>query len=435
MNAIFRTALAAAFGALILTGCQGGADVDADAQQVWPLPAGAGSAQPDLSLGADGRIRLSWLQQQPGQRSRLQYAEFDGDGNWGPARTVAVGSRLLANWADIPHVLATSDGAVWAQWLQKVDAVAAASDADSGHASADHSNHPGHGGGYHVILATSRDGGVNWSQPARVHADDSPAEHGFAALWPAPGGRLGIAWLDGGAQHADPAAGMQLRATELQPGLTAGSEDAEQLIDARSCECCPVAVAVTAQGPLLAWRGRDENEIRDIHVSRQQDGQWSTPRLLHADGWRIEGCPVNGPALAAEGARVLAAWFTGADDRPRVQLAISDDAGAAFGTPLELDAGNAVLGRIAVALDAQQAWALWLRQDDGSQNLWLARFSPDLGRELERTRLAELASDGRSSGLPRLVVRNGTAFVAWTDMVDGASQVRGIRYRPQDADS
>ena len=43
----------------------------------------------------------------------------------------------------------------------------------------------------------------------------------------------------------------------------------------------------------------------------------------------------------------------------------SDDAGDSFADPVELDSGAEVQGRIAVALDDTQAWAVWLR-DDGS---------------------------------------------------------------------
>ncbi|MDO5504895.1 MAG: hypothetical protein Q4F49_01200 [Pseudoxanthomonas suwonensis] len=417
MDTSARTSFLAAgllTGALLLTGCgRDPAGNDEAALQVWPLPAAAGSAQPDLSVSHDGRLLVSWLRQQADGRTALQYADFSGDGAWSPARTIAVGRRFFVNRVDTPHVRMTPDGAVWAQWLQKV----------GGEDAGAH--------GYHVILSTSRDGGVNWSAPARVHADDSQTEHGFAALWPASAQQLGIAWLDGGAMQGDAGGRMQLRSTVIEPGLVASQDASEQVIDASSCECCPTDVAISARGPVLVWRGRNDAQVRDIHVSRFESGNWRTPMPVHADGWRIEGCPVNGPAVDAAGERVLVGWFTAADDTPAVQLALSNDAGDGFAAPLRLDEGDQVLGRIDVAIDDTHAWALWVRQDDGMQSLWLARFSADLGNEIERVQVATIAGNGRTSGIPKLALRDGTAFVVWTDVDEGGgTQLRGARYRP-----
>jgi hypothetical protein len=35
---------------------------------------------------------------------------------------------------------------------------------------------------------------------------------------------------------------------------------------------------------------------------RQVKGGWTRPRVVHADGWKIDACPVNGPAAASDGA-------------------------------------------------------------------------------------------------------------------------------------
>jgi hypothetical protein len=51
------------------------------------------------------------------------------------------------------------------------------------------------------------------------------------------------------------------------------------------------------------------SEVRDIAVARYESGRWSEPVYPGAEGWRIEGCPVNGPALAADRDRVALAWF------------------------------------------------------------------------------------------------------------------------------
>jgi hypothetical protein len=49
---------------------------------------------------------------------------------------------------------------------------------------------------------------------------------------------------------------------------------------------------------------------------------------VHSDNWKIDACPVNGPAIAATGRRVAVAWFTAANDTARVKLAFSSAARA-----------------------------------------------------------------------------------------------------------
>src|SRR3546814_4957902 len=94
-------------------------------------------------------------------------------------------------------------------------------------------------------------------------------------------------------------------------------------VDATVCDCCGTDVAVTARGPLLAYRDRTVDEIRDIHVARLEDGAWRTLPAVHADNWKIAGCPVNGPAIAAAGNDAIVAWYSAANDVPKLQVARS----------------------------------------------------------------------------------------------------------------
>lgn len=392
----------------------------------WPLPSQPGSSAPDLALAPDGRVLLSWIDSQPGRRHLFRFSNWwPGDARWDSApKTIAVGNRMFVNWADTPHILATPDGALWAHWLQK--------NGDAPYA-------------YDVALTRSRDGGASWSPPVLPHDDGTATEHGFAALWPQGDSLLGIAWLDGRATagahvvaeaaagepqadhagHGDAGGGaMALRAAlfdgALQPVL-------ESTLDTRVCDCCQTDVALTAKGPLLVYRGRSPEEVRDILATRLQGNVWTAPRRVHADGWVMPACPVNGPAVAAEGDAVVVAWYTEAGGVPQVRLARSADAGDTFQAPLTLDQGAAVQGRVAVAVDAQQARVLWLREENGAQSLWLARYTADLGRELERVQVAALQGSGRGTGFPRLAVSGGIAHVVWTEIVDGSPQLHGAR--------
>src|SRR5262249_36257433 len=141
-----------------------------------------------------------------------------------------------------------------------------------------------------------------------------------------------------------------------------GSLGAEQFVDRRTCDCCQTGVAVSARGPVLAYRGRTADEIRDVLVVRQVGGGWTAPKPIHADGWHIAACPVNGPEGAAQGDPVAVAWFTATRDTARVNVAFSTDGGETFGVPIRVDDGQPA-GRVDVELGADgRALVTWIER-------------------------------------------------------------------------
>jgi hypothetical protein len=121
---------------------------------------------------------------------------------------------------------------------------------------------------------------------------------------------------------------------------------------------------------------------------------------------------VNGPALAAAGNRVAAAWFTGARDTSRVLVAFSDDGGRRFTPPVRVD-GGAPLGRVHVALlpdgDALVAWL----EVSGKEALFQVRRAGDQGPGAVMT--VARTSAARASGFPRLVRAGDRVVLAWTE--------------------
>lgn len=390
----------------------------------WPLPSSAGSAQPDLAATADGRLLLSWISSVEGRRNALQFVATGEDGHWQSApRTIAVGDSLMANWANTPHIAQTADGALWVQFMQKLG--------------------EGHAG--NVALSRSVDGGFNWASPIAVNDDGVEAEHGFAALWPASRDTIGVAWLDGrdnveGEMHHDDGAGMKHGGGDMHAGGRTAVRAAvfdmnlqrsgEAVVDAKTCDCCQTAIAATARGPLLVYRDRSDREIRDIAAVRYDGKAWGKPVPVHADGWKMTGCPVNGPAVAADGNAALVAWYTEADGKPSVRVARSEDAGDSFGAPVAIDEGEQVQGRVALALDARQAWILWIREDAAGQSLWLSRRTPDLKREYQRLEVAKLQGRGRGTGFPKIALRGSEGYAVWTDIEGGVPRLHGVVIAP-----
>jgi hypothetical protein len=365
-------------------------------------PSAPGSGEPNLTTGADGRVYLTWIEPRPDSAHALRWSVLEGE-RWSAAATIAEGRPWFVNWADFPALQVFAGGRMAAHWLQK--------SADGKYT-------------YDVRVVRSTDGGRSWGEPTIPHRDGIPAEHGFVAMWPAAGDSVGLVWLDGrdyaGRPEGDPAAQTQLRTALVGP---AGGAGAETQLDARTCDCCQNAAALTAEGPLVVYRDRSADEIRDIHAVRLVGGRWTEPRPVHADGWRIASCPVNGPAVAADGRLAVVAWFTAADSLPRVLVAFSDDAGDTWSAPIRMDGGSPA-GRVDVELTAGGAVVSWLEQAGGGAEIRARRV--DRGGALGQPRIVASSSAARSSGFPRMAVAGGQVVFAWTLPGDPA-QIRTAR--------
>jgi hypothetical protein len=366
-------------------------------------PAGPGSMSPSLvSAGGAGKdVLLTWLEPIEPAGHRLRISRLSGD-RWSPPVTVASGANLFANWADFPSVAQAPDGSLVAHWL--------ATTGDDTYA-------------YGIFLARSTDGGATWKPAGLLHDDRVPAEHGFVS-WVPEGKALRAFWLDG--RETAEGGAMALRSTVLEGGNLRPAE----LLDDRVCDCCQTDAALAADGPVVAYRGRTAEEVRDIYVKRRSPGAtgWSKPVRVGADQWKIPGCPVNGPAIAAAGKRVAVAWFTGAPPGPRVQVAFSDDGGATFGKPVLVDGGKP-LGRLDLVLDGGgNALVCWLALEEKNAALRLRRVSPAGKAEAPVTLATTSAS--RSGGVPRLATANGRLYVAWVDDSEAGRRVRVSSFKP-----
>ncbi len=364
-------------------------------------PAGLHSGEPNLAVDAAGRVYLSWLERNADSSVALKLA-VRYDGTWSAPTTVTSRSDLFVNWADFPSVFVAPSGRIVMHWLQRSSA---------GKYS------------YNVMMRQSSDAGVTWSEPRVLHDDGLDAEHGFVSFFAAAGDSVEAVWLDGratgGGEHAShdkPRGAMALGNARIGAD---GGVTATTLIDDRICDCCQTSAAMTSQGPVVVYRDRSPDEIRDIGVLRRVNGAWTQPARVHADEWHIEGCPVNGPSVVANGNEVAVAWFTGARDTARVNVAFSHDAGATFSAPVRVDDGNPG-GRVDVEFGADGAALVsWLeRVGDAGAEVRLRAISPGGVRSPAMTVANSAAA--RSSGFPRMVRSGNEIVFAWTQPGDSA---------------
>ncbi len=353
--------------------------VVADAPIVVGNPTGPGSRQPSFGQGRDGRLYLAWVEPDPEGDDAVRVSAWDGAA-WEPARTAHRGERIVSHWTGAPSVAALEDGTVAVTWLDVAR---------------------GGGHGSDVLVAVSGDGGRSWGPPKRPHPPAGHAENGFGSLMAGPTG-FTLLWLDG-------ARGVgALRATDVRANGSVGETDT---LDSLVCECCSVsASALSDEDAVVVFRDRSIDEVRDVAaVVRDADG-WARPDLVSATGWTVAACPVNGPAVDGEGARAVAAWFTGPTDvGAQVSAAFSQDGGRSFGPAIDLGAYRPSGQVDAVLLEDGSAWVSALELGD----LVVRRVSEADGVDLAPVALVDGVS--LAAGRPRLARWGDTGVVAWAE--------------------
>ena len=403
MTGALRTGLCAAAAAcsFLSAACGGSSPSPEGAGQTWTLTPAAGSLDtgaasmgPYLMPSPRGVV-LSWLEMRDATAT-LRFAERSVDGRWTSPQSVSSGTDWFVSEVDVPSVLRLADGSLVAQWLKAVDLATEA---------------------YDVRLATSRDDGGTWSSPVAPHHDGTSTQHGFVSMfeWPAAqGGGLGLVWLDGRATAPAPKGQgsdeMGLHMARFDPS---GKQTEEAPLNTRVCECCPTSVALSASGPVVAFRDRSPDEVRDIHVMRFDTSGWAAPVVVHPDGWKLDSCPVNGPAVAAGGDRVAVAWWSAPGDDGHAFVAFSADRGKTFGQAVRVD-DAASLGHVGVVLlDDGSAVVTWIEFGDDGARLRARRVEPS-GAMSAAQQLA--GGNGRYvSGIPRMARVGATLVFAWTE--------------------
>ena len=339
---------------------------------------------------------LSWIEPADADGTHAVRAAHWNGATWSSPKTLAESDQFFVNWADFPSVVQTESGARVAHWLAR-----------------------GSEGGYDYGVEMAGWGGDAEGDPWWLHEDRSPSEHGFVTVTPLDGDELGAVWLDGRDFPGSDAPEMQLRFRRVGPE---GPRGEQVLLDGRTCECCQTDAVRAGEGLVVVYRNRTEDEIRDIAIVRErEDGSWSDPAIVHDDEWEINACPVNGPAVDARGANVVVAWFTGAQDTPRVQVAFSSDGGVSFGPPTRIDSGSPV-GRVDVVTIEGGALVSWVEETgaDGASEIRLRVVSRD--GELRDPVVVANTTAARRSGFPQMVPWGASLVFAWHDTE--ASRVR-----------
>lgn len=161
-----------------------------------------------------------------------------------------------------------------------------------------------------VRYIVSTDKGASWSKPAYLHADTMPGKsHSFTAIARLGDGEIGACWLD-----AKPNPKLHGRPVHFAKTNGNNSFENELVIDSIACECCRIAISGSSNGKVsVVFRDIINDSIRDMSIITSPDNgkRFSKAVPYSHDGWVINGCPHNGPALAVADDKIYSTWFTG----------------------------------------------------------------------------------------------------------------------------
>ena len=365
------------------------------------------NAQPSL-VSNNGLLSLTWISSDKDMNASLNFRQFQNQ-EWTNTLTLATGSNWFVNWADFP-THAISGDRILTSYLKKS-------------ASGTYT--------YDVFLSLRDLSGNKIKDDFILNTDGFKAEHGFVSIVAKDSEGFFVSWLDGRNTVEKDINGnhkpMTIRFAEI---TSAGDIVNENELDSSVCDCCQTSITYTDKGPIVVYRDRSKEEVRDIYVTRNIDDKWEAPAAVHNDGWVIYGCPVNGPKVVSNSNNIAVSWFTVYDGKPRVNLSFSKSYGASFDSPIQINDNNAI-GRVDVLyLNDREVLVSYMEDDNFDTYLRLKKVSID-GQVSKPITISKIDS-GRNTGVPQLEILNDEIFVVWTVFENENNQLKTVKLSSKD---
>jgi hypothetical protein len=291
-------------------------------------------------------------------------------------------------------------------------------------------------GGTVIRLARSQDGGTTFTPAQTLQAGGAPGDRGWGAMTLDSKGAAHAIWLDhrgmavsgDHAQHQgvqDGVAMAQKSALYYASASAAGVR--ERSLFPGVCYCCKTAMAIAPDGAIYtAWRHVFEGNFRDIGFSVSRDGGASFAPMVRVnqDGWSINGCPDDGPAIAVDASGVVhLAWPTVSNDAGVILYATSRD-GRSFSKPIQVPTfGSPKASHPQITIDGSgQVFVAWDEVRGGVRGAGLVQIIPGTGGVMFGTP----QSLGQATMYPVMAPTERGLIAAWTS---GSSDQSVIKVR------
>ena len=265
----------------------------------------------------------------------------------------------------------------------------------------------------HVKYQVSKDEGKTWSEPFRVHSDNSPGKgHSFFDVALLPDGEIGAVWLDTALIEG----GRSVLFSKTDSNNRFGTES---VVDSLACQCCRTALYADSSGLIsVVYRDILPGSIRDISLATSRDGgaTFSNSISFSFDQWNLEGCPHNGPDVVSNGKKIFTTWYTGASQNG-IYFAELDTQGKTLSKEkLSPNGRNTQLSLIngkPVVVYSESV------TENGKKGSRIIRMDMTSG---EKTQLS--APGSKVSNPVSLAMESGMLLTAWLDHSDKVQKVR-----------
>lgn len=305
-----------------------------------------------------------------------------------------------------------------------------------------------------IRVSTSTDGGRSFGASLALNTSGVSGDRGWHATTVDRSGTVHAMWLDHRALAARPrtdharhgdgtdmARFSNLYYSAIRPPLAPaaavaqGSGSAERALTESVCYCCKTALATGPDGAIYAaWRHVYPGNIRDIAftVSRDAGKTFSSPTRVSLDNWQLAGCPDDGPAMAVgSDGTVHLVWPTvvreDIDGTQRTRGAVfyaSTRDGRQFSSRIEVPTlGSLKPSHPQIASDEAGGFVVgWDEVRDAVRRAYVRTLRFNSARHPQFG--DAIALDEQGSAYPVVASTTRGVFVAWTQGVGQASEIR-----------
>jgi hypothetical protein len=297
-----------------------------------------------------------------------------------------------------------------------------------------------------IQWARSSDAGATFTAATPVPGSVAKGSRGWQSVAVDSSGRVLVMWLDhrdvpamamghehGGAGH--PTSGAKEDPTE-RAGFSklyfaSLSDTGARPITQSVCYCCKTSLVAKGSSVYGVWRHVYPGTQRDIAFTVSRDGgrTFSSPTRVSQDGWKIDGCPENGPAVAVDGAdRIHVSWVTppdGKSDTPLGLFYATSTDGRVFAPRLRIPTDGPAAHTQIVARGDSSVILAWDEMTGTKRNVGLARVGPGATDSTMITRVWPAGTV--AGGWPVLASSSGGFVVAWVADISSPAQSIMVR--------
>lgn len=287
-----------------------------------------------------------------------------------------------------------------------------------------------------VRFASSSAMRPGWSKAVTINDDGAEASHGFQGAAVGPDGTIYAGWLDmrGRSQSENyTGSGSAVYVSISKDGGKTFSKNVQVARDV--CPCCRVSFGFAKGQVVVAWRGIEAGDMRDIWIASSSDSgaTWGKQRLAVRDGWKIKGCPHVGPSIATLNGVLYMAWFSEAGGKPAILMADSADGGKTWLHRASVSTGTTDPTHPQLAEGEDRIGLVFQAREGAKGAGWgkVGAYYREITGPGALTPLQRAGEGAVTSNYPSVALgMSGRIFIGWSETTgDGASAylVRGRR--------